>query len=40
VDEGRLKVNVSKTFPMSEAAKALAGVAEGHSLGKVVLVNS
>lgn len=40
VDEGRLKVNISKTFPMSEAAKALAGVAEGHSLGKVVLVNS
>ena len=40
VDEGRLKVNISKTFLMSEAAKALAGVAEGHSLGKVVLVNS
>jgi NADPH:quinone reductase-like Zn-dependent oxidoreductase len=39
VDAGRLKVQVSQTFPMPEAVAALRQVLEGHTLGKVVLVN-
>ena len=37
VDEGKIKVTVSQTFPLSEAVKAQEQVATGHTRGKVVL---
>jgi NADPH:quinone reductase-like Zn-dependent oxidoreductase len=38
VDRGLLHVTVARTFPLAEAADAVAFVAEGHAGGKVVLV--
>jgi NADPH:quinone reductase-like Zn-dependent oxidoreductase len=37
LDEGKIKVIVSQTFPLSEAAKAQEQVATGHTRGKIVL---
>jgi len=37
IDEGKIKVIVSQTFPLSEAIKAQEQVATGHTRGKVVL---
>jgi NADPH:quinone reductase-like Zn-dependent oxidoreductase len=39
LDDGRLRVPVCDTFPMSEAEAAYARFVEGAKLGKVVLVN-
>ncbi|MDP5017247.1 zinc-dependent alcohol dehydrogenase family protein [Anabaena sp. UHCC 0187] len=39
IDEGKLKIAVSQTFPLAEAAKAHALVETGSMLGKVVLLN-
>lgn len=36
-DQGRLKVNVSKVFPLEEAAKAHELIEGGHTRGKIVL---
>src|SRR6266699_273246 len=36
-DEGKIKVIVSQTFPLSEAVKAQEQVATGHTRGKIVL---
>lgn len=36
--EGAIKVRVSRTFPLAEAAEAHRFVAEGHPSGKVVLI--
>ncbi len=38
VDRGLLHVTVARTFPLAQAADAVALVAEGHAGGKVVLV--
>jgi NADPH:quinone reductase len=40
IDEGKLKVTVSQTFSLVEAAKAHALIETGSVLGKVVLLNS
>jgi len=37
IDEGKIKVIVSQTFPLSEAIKAHEQVATGHTRGKIVL---
>jgi NADPH:quinone reductase-like Zn-dependent oxidoreductase len=37
IDEGKIKVIVSQTFPLSEATKAQERVATGHTRGKIVL---
>jgi NADPH:quinone reductase-like Zn-dependent oxidoreductase len=37
IDEGKIKVIVSHTFPLSEAIKAQEQVATGHTRGKIVL---
>jgi NADPH:quinone reductase-like Zn-dependent oxidoreductase len=37
IDEKKIKVVVSQTFPLSEAAKAQEQVATGHTRGKIVL---
>ncbi len=37
VDEGRLKVHVSATFPLQDAAKAQELMETGHTRGKIVL---
>jgi len=37
IDEGKIKVIVSQTFPLSEASKAQEQVATGHTRGKIVL---
>jgi NADPH:quinone reductase-like Zn-dependent oxidoreductase len=37
IDEGKIKVTVSQTFPLAEAAKAQEQVATGHTRGKIVL---
>lgn len=37
IDEKKIKVIVSQTFPFSDAAKAQEQVATGHTRGKVVL---
>jgi len=37
IDEKKIKVIVSQTFPLSEAAKAQEQVATGHTRGKIVL---
>ena len=37
IDEGKIKVIVSQTFPLSEAIKAQEQVATGHTRGKIVL---
>jgi NADPH:quinone reductase-like Zn-dependent oxidoreductase len=37
IDEKKIKVIVSQTFPLSEAAKAQEQVASGHTRGKIVL---
>jgi NADPH:quinone reductase-like Zn-dependent oxidoreductase len=37
IDEGKIKVIVSQTFPLSEAMKAQEQVATGHTRGKIVL---
>jgi NADPH:quinone reductase-like Zn-dependent oxidoreductase len=39
VDASKLKVNVSAVFPMSEAPLALKQLNQGHTLGKIVVVN-
>jgi NADPH:quinone reductase-like Zn-dependent oxidoreductase len=36
--DGSLKINIVRTFPLSEAAQALGLVRDGHAAGKVVLV--
>jgi NADPH:quinone reductase-like Zn-dependent oxidoreductase len=36
-DDGRLKVSVSQTFPLAEAAEAQRALASGHVRGKIVL---
>lgn len=38
VEQGRLRVVVARSFPLEQAAEAVALVAEGHAGGKVVLV--
>jgi NADPH:quinone reductase-like Zn-dependent oxidoreductase len=38
VASGKVKPHVQKTFPLGQAADALAAVEKGHSVGKVVLV--
>jgi NADPH:quinone reductase-like Zn-dependent oxidoreductase len=37
IDENKIKVIVSQTFPLSEAIKAQEQVATGHTRGKIVL---
>jgi NADPH:quinone reductase-like Zn-dependent oxidoreductase len=37
IDEQKIKVIVSQTFPLAEAAKAQEQVATGHTCGKIVL---
>jgi NADPH:quinone reductase-like Zn-dependent oxidoreductase len=37
IDQGKIKVIVSQTFPLSEAAEAQEQVATGHTRGKIVL---
>jgi len=37
IDEGKIKVVISQTFPLSEAMKAQEQVATGHTRGKIVL---
>jgi len=37
IDQGKIKVVVSQTFPLSEAMKAQEQVATGHTRGKIVL---
>jgi NADPH:quinone reductase-like Zn-dependent oxidoreductase len=37
IDEGKIKVIVSQTFPLAEARKAQEQVATGHTRGKIVL---
>ncbi|HJW37504.1 MAG TPA: NADP-dependent oxidoreductase [Candidatus Udaeobacter sp.] len=37
IDEKKIKVIISQTFPLSEAAKAQEQVATGHTRGKIVL---
>jgi len=37
VDQGAIKVNVDKTFPLEQASEALEYIREGHHKGKVVL---
>ena len=37
IDEGKIKVVVSQSFPLSEAMKAQEQVATGHTRGKIVL---
>jgi len=37
IDQKKIKVIVSQTFPLSDAAKAQEQVATGHTRGKVVL---
>jgi len=37
IDEKKIKVIVSQTFPLSEAMKAQEQVATGHTRGKIVL---
>jgi NADPH:quinone reductase-like Zn-dependent oxidoreductase len=37
IDQGKIKVIVSQTFPLSEAIKAQEQVATGHTRGKIVL---
>jgi NADPH2:quinone reductase len=39
IDEGKLKIEVSQTFPLGSAAKAHALIETGSVLGKVVLLN-
>jgi NADPH:quinone reductase len=37
IDEGKLKVHVSETLPLEQAAKAHQLIEEGHTIGKIVL---
>jgi NADPH:quinone reductase-like Zn-dependent oxidoreductase len=37
IDQKKIKVIVSQTFPLSEAAKAQQQIATGHTRGKIVL---
>lgn len=37
-DEGRLKVKVSKTYPLAEAGKAQEDSRAGHTQGKIILI--
>src|SRR5438132_8415776 len=37
IDEKKIKVIVSQTFPLSEAIKAQEQIATGHTRGKIVL---
>jgi len=37
IDENKIRVIISQTFPLSEAAKAQEQVASGHTRGKIVL---
>jgi NADPH2:quinone reductase len=37
IDAGRLRIQVSETFPLERAADAHARIEEGHTLGKLVL---
>ncbi|MBU1690301.1 MAG: zinc-dependent alcohol dehydrogenase family protein [Gammaproteobacteria bacterium] len=37
IEAGRLKIKVSKTFPLEQAAEAHRLIEEGHSTGKIVL---
>jgi NADPH2:quinone reductase len=39
IDEGKLKIKVSQTFPLAEAAQAHTLIENGSVLGKVVLLN-
>ncbi|MTJ07102.1 MULTISPECIES: zinc-dependent alcohol dehydrogenase family protein [unclassified Anabaena] len=39
IDEGKLKIEVSQTFPLASAAKAHTLIETGSMLGKVVLLN-
>jgi NADPH2:quinone reductase len=39
MDEGKLKIKVSQTFPLSQAAQAHNLIENGSVLGKVVLLN-
>jgi len=39
VAAGRVKPHVAKTYPLGKAAEALSVVEQGHSVGKIVLVN-
>jgi NADPH2:quinone reductase len=36
-EEGKLKIEVSKTFPLDQAAAAHSLIEEGHTTGKIVL---
>jgi NADPH:quinone reductase-like Zn-dependent oxidoreductase len=37
IDQKKIKVIVSQTFPLSEAIKAQEQIATGHTRGKIVL---
>jgi NADPH:quinone reductase-like Zn-dependent oxidoreductase len=37
IEKGKLKVNVSKVYPLEEAAKAHEAIESGHTRGKIVL---
>lgn len=37
IDDGQIKVTVSRTFPLAEAEKAYEQIATGHTKGKIVL---
>jgi len=37
IDEKKIKVVISQTFPLSEARKAQEQAATGHTRGKIVL---
>jgi NADPH2:quinone reductase len=37
IEHGRLRIHVSQTFPLAEAAAAHAAIEEGHTTGKLVL---
>jgi len=40
VTAGKVKVHVQKTYPLEEAAQALATLEKGHAVGKIVLIVS
>lgn len=37
VETGKVRPYIQRTFPLNQAADALAAVEQGHSVGKVVL---
>ncbi|MFN5895498.1 MAG: zinc-binding dehydrogenase [Dolichospermum sp.] len=39
IDEGKLRIKVSQTFPLAEAAQAHTLIENGSVLGKIVLLN-